>query len=295
MGCRLCPRECDADRVNGEKGRCGETMEIRAARAALHMWEEPCISGPSGSGTVFFTGCPLKCLFCQNASIAASQTGKAVSTERLSEIFLTLQSQKACNINLVTPTHFAPRIAEALRLAKSRGLTVPIVYNTGGYEKPETLRLLDGLVDIYLPDLKYVSSRLSARYSDAPDYFSAASAALAEMFRQVGTPVFSEDGNLLLRGIIVRHLMLPGHLADSRRVVKYLYETYGNKVYLSLMNQYTPVRFFPDRPELNRRVSHREYRELIDYCLALGVENAYIQEGETASESFIPPFDCEGI
>ncbi len=295
MGCRLCPRECNADRDNGEKGYCGETTQIRAARAALHMWEEPCISGVTGSGTVFFTGCPLKCIFCQNAPLASSETGKAVSTERLSEIFLTLQAQNACNINLVTPTHFVPQIADALRLARANGLSIPIVYNTGGYEKPETLRLFEGLVDIYLPDLKYVSSRLSTRYSHAPNYFSAACAALAEMFRQVGKPVFSKDGSLLLRGVIVRHLLLPGHLADSKRVVKYLYETYGNDVYLSLMNQYTPVRSFPDYPKLNRRVSHKEYRELVDYCLSLGVENAFIQEGETASESFIPPFDCEGI
>ena len=295
MGCILCPRECRADRAAGEAGYCGETAQLRLARAALHMWEEPCISGKTGSGTVFFTGCSLKCIFCQNASIASSQVGKSVSADRLVQIFLELQAQGACNINLVTPTHFVPQIVSALELAKRDGLQIPVVYNTGGYEKTETLRMLEGLVDIYLPDFKYVSSRLSARYSNAPDYFEIAGSALAEMFRQVGAPLFSEETGLLKRGVIVRHLLLPRHLADSKRVVKYLYETYGNAVYISLMNQYTPIRFFSDRPELNRRVSHKEYRELVDYCLSLGVENAFIQEGETALESFIPPFDCEGI
>lgn len=295
MGCELCPRECHTDRSAGEKGYCGETVQLRLARAALHMWEEPCISGNTGSGTVFFTGCSLKCIFCQNASIASSLVGKPVSVERLAEIFLELQVQGACNINLVTPTHFVPQIALAIKLAKEDGLRLPIVYNTGGYEKKETLRMLEGLVDIYLPDFKYVSARLSARYSNAPDYFEVTSAALAEMFSQTGPPVFCEETGLMKRGIIVRHLLLPRHLADSKRVVKYLFDTYGNSVYISLMNQYTPIRSFPDRPELNRRVSHKEYRELVDYCISLGVENAFIQEGETASESFIPPFDCEGV
>ena len=295
MGCTLCPRDCHADREGEKAGYCGETTQPRLARAALHMWEEPCISGNIGSGTVFFTGCPLKCIFCQNASIASSLVGKPVSVARLAQIFLELQAKGACNINLVTPTHFVPQIASALRSAKRDGLKLPIVYNTGGYEKTETLRMLEGLVDIYLPDFKYVSSRLSARYSNAPDYFEIARSSLAEMFRQVGPPVFSEETGMMKRGVIVRHLLLPRHLADSKRVVKYLYETYGSTVYISLMNQYTPIRFFPDRPELNRRVSHKEYRELVDYCISLGVENAFIQEGETASESFIPPFDCEGV
>ena len=295
MGCTLCPRECHADRAAGEIGYCGEPTQPRLARAALHMWEEPCISGKTGSGTVFFTGCSLKCIFCQNASIASSLVGKPVFVDRLAQIFLELQTKGACNINLVTPTHFVPQIVSALELAKKKGLQIPVVYNTGGYEKTETLRMLEGLVDIYLPDLKYVSSRLSSRYSNAPDYFEIAGSALAEMFRQVGEPVLCEETGLLQRGVIVRHLLLPRHLADSKRVVKYLYETYGNNIYLSLMNQYTPIRSFSDRPELNRRVSHKEYRELVDYCLSLGVENAFIQEGETALESFIPPFNCEGI
>lgn len=295
MGCRLCPRECNADRENGQKGYCGETASLRVARAALHMWEEPCISGNTGSGTVFFSGCPLHCVFCQNSAISKGAAGKVIAPERLAEIFLELQKKDACNINLVTPTHFIPQIISALKTAKADGLSLPIVYNTGGYEKAETIRLLEGLIDIYLPDFKYISARLSARYSGAPDYFTAARAALSEMFRQVGRPVFDTQTNLMKRGVIVRHLLLPGHLADSRKVMDYLYQTYHNDIYISIMNQYTPMRTFPDMPRLNRRVSHKEYNTLVDYCLSIGIENGFIQEGETASESFIPPFDLEGV
>ncbi|MGN1147354.1 MAG: radical SAM protein [Lachnospiraceae bacterium] len=295
MGCRLCPRECNVDRINGEKGYCGESAHLRVARAALHMWEEPCISGETGSGTVFFTGCPLRCVFCQNSTIADGSVGKAITSERLAEIFLELQEKRACNINLVTPTHFVPQIIPAIKKAKAEGLSIPIVYNTGSYEKVETLRLLDGLVDIYLPDLKYASSRLAARYSNASDYFETACAAIAEMFRQTGTPVIDEATGLMKRGVIVRHLLLPRHLADSKKVMEYLYQTYHNDIFISIMSQYTPMRTFSDMPELNRRVSHKEYNALIDYCISLGIENGFIQEGEAASESFIPPFDCEGV
>lgn len=295
MGCRLCPRECNADRENGQKGYCKETASLRVARAALHMWEEPCISGDTGSGTVFFSGCPLHCIFCQNSAISESAAGKTITPKRLAGIFLELQEKGARNINLVTPTHFVPQIISALKTAKADGLSLPIVYNTGGYEKVKTLRLLEGLVDIYLPDCKYVSSGLSARYSNAPDYFSTASAAIAEMFRQVGKPVFDEETGLMKRGLIVRHLLLPGHLADSKKVMDYLYQTYHDTIYISIMNQYTPMRIFPDMPELNRHVSHKEYNALVDYCLSIGIENGFIQEGETASESFIPSFDLEGV
>ncbi|MBQ9136150.1 MAG: radical SAM protein [Lachnospiraceae bacterium] len=295
MGCRLCPRECNADRAKGEIGYCGESNDLRVARAALHMWEEPCISGETGSGTVFFTGCPLKCIFCQNNTIADGSVGKSISTERLAEIFLELQKKGACNINLVTATHFVPQIIAALKLAKAKGLSIPVVYNCGGYEKVETLRLLDGLIDIYLPDLKYYSPKLSARYSNAPDYFEKASAAISEMVRQTGTPIFDEATGLMKRGVIVRHLLLPGRLADSKKIMSYLYHTYKNDIYVSIMSQYTPMGTFPDMPELNRRVSHKEYNTLVDYCLELGIENGFIQEGEVALESFIPPFDLEGV
>lgn len=311
--CSLCPRNCGVNRSNGQTGFCGQTDEIKAARAALHMWEEPCISGTQGSGTVFFSGCTLRCVFCQNASIAAGKSGKIISAERLSEIFLELQSQGANNINLVTPTQFVPQIAQALEHSKSHGLTLPVVYNTGSYEHTETLRRMDGLVDIYLPDLKYYSSELSLRYSLAADYFNVASAAIAEMFRQVGTPVFREHSPecapectsdsltdyetmpLITRGVIVRHLLLPGCLEDSKKVIKYLYNTYGNQIYISIMNQYTPVANLSDFPELNRKITQEEYDTVVDYAISLGVENGFIQEGETAEESFIPPFDLTGI
>ena len=295
MGCTLCPRNCNVDRENGKTGYCGEKATIRVARAALHFWEEPCISGKTGSGTVFFTGCALKCVFCQNEEIAKGTVGKIVSSERLSEIFLELQEKGACNINLVTPTHFIPEIKKALLRAKSHGLNIPIVYNTGGYEKEESLRILDGLIDIYMPDLKYFSTKLSSRYSNASDYFEVATRAIAEMYRQVGTPVFDNNTGLLKRGIIVRHLLLPRRLADSKKVMNYLYTTYQNRIYISIMSQYTPMKVFPQMPELSRRVTRTEYRTLIEYCMELGIENGFIQEGDTASESFIPPFDYEGV
>lgn len=289
------------NRHDGQKGYCGESEEIRVARAALHMWEEPCISGERGSGTVFFTGCPLKCVFCQNSVIAHSSAGKVVSVERLSELYLKLQADGANNINLVTATHFIPQVAESLKRAKRHGLVIPIVYNTGGYESVESLKLLDGLVDVYLPDMKYYSEMLSARYSNAKDYFAVAKEALNEMFLQVKRPVFAgkgeqiEDG-IMKKGIIVRHLVLPGQTADSKKVLKYLHDTYGEDIFISIMNQYTPMKGIDEKyPELGERVSEKEYDELVDYAIDIGIENGFIQEGETAKESFIPSFDGEGL
>ncbi len=293
--CTLCPRECHVDRFHGKTGYCGQSSNLFAARASLHMWEEPCISGEHGSGTVFFSGCPLGCIYCQNHNIAIGKTGKSISTKRLSAIFLELQEKGAHNINLVTPTHFIPQIVEALIQSKKDGLNLPIIYNTSSYEKSDTLRLLDGLIDIYLPDLKYVSSLLSKRYSNAPDYFSFAKDAIQEMYRQVGNPIFDASTGLMKRGMIVRHLILPNCLDDSKVVLKYLFDTYGNDIFISIMNQYTPVSYFENHPELNRTLSQEEYDSVVDYALELGIENGFIQEGETASESFIPPFDCEGI
>lgn len=293
MVCRICPRQCGVDRSRGERGTCGETEEIRVARAALHFWEEPCISGERGSGTVFFSGCPLGCVYCQNREIALGRSGKAVSVGRLSEIFLELQDKGAHNINLVTPTHFVPQIVAAFKGASNQGLRLPVVYNTGGYERVETLRMLEGVVDIYLPDLKYVDSGLSSRYSHAPDYFEVASKALGEMVRQAGEAQF--QGELMMRGVIVRHLVLPGCAEDSKAVIRYLYGTYGDRVYLSIMNQFTPMADTGRYPELNRRVTEAEYDEVVDYATRLGVVNGFIQEGETAKESFIPAFDLEGV
>ena len=296
--CTLCPRNCHADRLSGQRGYCGQTAQITAARAALHYWEEPCISGKAGSGAVFFCGCPLRCVFCQNSLIASGGAGKAVSVEELSGIFLRLPAQGANNINLVTPTHFVPQIAAALRLSREKGLGIPVVYNTGSYEKAETLKLLDGLVDIYLPDLKYASPEPAERYSHAPDYFEAACGAIAEMVRQVPEAVFEETETgekRMKRGVIVRHLLLPGQSMDSRRVLHYLHETYGNRIYISIMNQYTPMRHFEDLPELNRRVRGKVYERLVDSAIALGIENGFIQEGGTAEESFVPLWDGTGL
>lgn len=286
--CALCPRQCHADRTKNT-GYCGETERVRVARASLHMWEEPCISGETGSGTVFFSGCPLKCVFCQNRSIASGGKGKELTTSQLSELFLLLQQKKANNINLVTPTHFVPQIAEALRKARAEGLTIPVVYNTSGYERVETLRLLDGLIDIYLPDLKYYDTELSARYSNAPDYFVKAAQAVKEMVRQTGKAVF--QGELMQRGVIVRHMVMPGCTKDSKAVIKYLYGAYGDGIYISIMNQYTPPENMENFPEIGRRVTRREYERVVDYAVSLGMEHAFIQEGGTAEESFIPDFD----
>lgn len=293
MECRLCPRNCGVDRGEGIFGFCGVGEELKIARAALHSWEEPCISGEVGSGTVFFSGCSLQCVYCQNREIAQGRWGKVISGGRLSEIFLQLQEKGAGNINLVTPTHYVPQIAAALQLAKDQGLHLPVVYNTGSYDCVDTLRMLEGLVDIYLPDLKYVDSELSRRYSKAPDYFDVASAAIGEMVRQVGEPQL-EDVRML-RGVMVRHLVLPGCIRDSKAVIRYLYDTYGNRIYISILNQFTPLADPAQYPELNRRVTKREYDAVVDYAIDLGVECGFIQEGETAGESFIPPFNLEGV
>lgn len=297
MKCDLCPRKCLVDRKKGEKGICGQTENLKVARAALHFWEEPCISGDAGSGTVFFSGCPLHCVFCQNENIANGTVGKEISVERLAEIFLELQEKGANNINLVTPGHFVPQITKALDLAKQEGLKLPIVYNTSSYETVETIKRLEGYVDIYLPDFKYMSPGLSKKYSHAPDYAEVAKAAIAEMVRQTGKAVFvnGDEDNLILRGTIVRHLTLPGCMEDSMQILKYLHETYGDTIYISIMNQFTPLSNLEKYPELNRKITDEEYETLVDYAIDIGIENGFIQEGNTAEESFIPAFDCEGV
>lgn len=295
--CTLCPRNCAVDRENGERGICGQTADIKVARAALHFWEEPCISGEEGSGTVFFSGCSLHCVFCQNEEIANGTIGKVISVERLSEIFFELQEKGANNINLVTPGHFIPQIKEALTLARQEGLKIPIVYNTSSYESLEAIKSLEGFVDIYLPDFKYMSSELSAKYSHAANYASVAKEVIAEMVRQTGSPVFenNDDEGLIKKGTIVRHLTLPGCMEDSKEIIRYLYETYENEIYISIMSQFTPLPNVRSCPELNRKVTEEEYEELVDYAIELGVEQGFIQEGDVAEESFIPTFDCEGV
>lgn len=292
--CRICPKECGVNRNLQRTGHCKSGARIKAARAALHFWEEPCISGDSGSGTVFFSGCNLHCIFCQNRPISDASIGAEISEQRLSEIFLELQLKGAENINLVTPGHYIVSIIPAIKKARKAGLNIPVVYNTGAYEKTDAIQLLDGYVDVYLPDLKYMDSNLSGKYSGAPDYFHFAKRAIHEMVKQVGRPKFDKQGRII-KGVIVRHLMLPGCLKDSKNIIRYLHEAYKNNIYISIMNQYTPMEQAQGIDELGRKVTEEEYGQLIKYALSIGIENGYIQEGETAEESFIPDFNCMGI
>lgn len=291
--CTLCPRKCRVDRYHS-RGFCGEGASLRVARAALHPWEEPCLTGKNGSGTVFFSGCGLKCLYCQNHEIAIGSRGREITIPRLAEIFTELQAKGAANINLVTATQFLPSILPALRMAKERGLSLPVVYNSGGYESVETLKMLDGYVDIYLPDFKYMSSELSRRFSHAPDYPQIATAAIDEMLCQTGKPMFDGNGQMK-RGVIVRHLVLPSHTDDSENVLRFLHERYGDRIYISIMNQYTPCIKNSDFPELSRKLTTYEYEKITKFAASIGVQNGFIQYGETAEASFIPPFDETGI
>lgn len=285
---------CGTDRAAGQKGFCGGGNLVRVARAALHYWEEPCISGESGSGTVFFSGCTMRCVFCQNKEISRSEVGKEITIERLAEIYLELAAKGANNINLVTPMHYAPQITAALDIARKNGLTLPIVWNTGGWERRESIAAVRDYADIWLSDFKYFDSSLGESLSKAPNYFSVAAAALDQMVKQTCEPVFDENG-IMRRGVIVRHLMLPGHLDDTKNVLRFLYENYGDSIWISIMNQYTPMCSDPRFPELSRTVSDEEYNEAIDFACELGIENAFVQEGGTVGESFIPPFDLSGV
>ena len=292
--CLLCPRKCGTNRRTGQTGVCGVSSEIKVARAALHYWEEPCISGKRGSGAVFFSGCSLHCVFCQNREISDGKAGKLISKERLSDIFMELADKGANNINLVTPGQYIPDIVWAVNDAKSHGMKLPIIYNTSGYENMTELKLLEGIVDVYLPDFKYMDSTLSARYSRAKDYPSVAKQALSEMVRQQPDVVIDDATGLIQKGVIVRQLLLPGHVNDAKAVLKYLYDTYHDHVYISMMSQFTPIAL-KDYPEINRTVTRREYERLVDYALKIGITNAFIQEGDVAKDSFIPAFDCEGV
>lgn len=296
MKCTLCPRMCGADRAAGERGYCGMGAELTAARAALHYWEEPCISGESGSGAVFFSGCVMRCAYCQNYGISSENNGKVITVERLAEIFLELREQGALNINLVNPTHFVPQIISALELSKARGLDIPIVYNSGGYERVETLKMMEGLVDVYLPDVKYFSEELSRSLSSAPRYFDTAMAAVEEMVRQTGAPALSEDG-ILKRGTVVRHLVLPNCYKDSIEVIKRVGERFGGRILFSLMSQYTPfgrVKTDPALSKLNRRITTFEYRKALDAVIDAGLEG-YMQEKSSAREEYTPEFDLTGL
>ena len=289
--CTLCPRNC---RVNRYKtiGACGANSKLKIAYYSLHEWEEPIISGTNGSGTVFFSNCNLKCIFCQNNDISEKGYGKETTIDRLRKIYLELQDKGAHNINLVTPTHYVPQIMESLDI-KGKSLNIPIVYNTSSYENVETIKMLDGLVDVYLADLKYYDSSLGEKYSHCSNYFEVASKAIDEMYKQVGSPVIEND--LIKKGLVVRILILPSEVEDAKKIVKYLYDKYKDNIYISLMNQYTPMKEFKDYPNLNNKLDDNDYNEVIDYAEDLGVENAFIQVGETADTSFIPKFNCDNI
>lgn len=291
MICNLCPRKCGVSRRGDDLGFCGMPEEIYAARAALHFGEEPVISGKNGSGTVFFSGCNLRCVFCQNSKISANRYGKKISTVRLAEIFSELEEKKAHNINLVTPTHYSDKIIKAVAAARKNGLKIPVAYNCGGYENADTIRALKNTVDIYLPDFKYVSPLLSAKYSNAPDYFKVAKKALSQMVRNAPKPII--ENGIMKRGVIVRHLVLPGCADDSKRVLRYLYNEYKNDIYISIMSQYTPVN--NTFTELNNPINSKEYNELIDFAVNLGIENAFVQDYTSVGTNYIPEFNLYGI
>lgn len=291
--CNICPRNCGVNRAINH-GICNVSWNVRIARAALHYWEEPCISGDNGSGAVFFSGCGLHCVFCQNEEISHG-LGEEITINRLSEIFLELQEKGANNINLVTGTQFIPAIVEAVQSARAYNLTIPIIYNTSGYETVDSLKMLEDIVDVYLPDFKYFDANLALKYSKALDYPEVVKRALDEMFRQQPKVIFDENG-FIIKGVIVRQLLLPGHVKDAQNIISYLHNKYGDNIYISLMSQYTPMSHIAsDYPELNRRVTGREYKRLVDFAIDLGVENAFIQERTVAKESFIPDFNGEGI
>ena len=285
--CELCARKCGVDRTNGKIGFCKSTDIPKITRAALHFWEEPIISGTRGSGTIFFSGCSLGCVYCQNSRISRAAVGREISADELAGEMLRLESEGAHNINFVTPTHFAPSIAKSVKIARERGLSVPIVYNTGSYDTVKTIQNLDGIVNVYLPDLKYYRPESAEKLSFAKDYPTVAREAIAEMVRQQPKPVI-KDG-IMRSGVIVRLLLLPSHVAEAKLSLKYLYNTYGDNIYISLMNQYTPMQGMMS--PLDRTVTNSEYSELLSYAERLGVVNAFIQEGGTQKESFIPDFE----
>lgn len=291
--CNLCYRNCNINRYKN-KGICGANDKLKVARAALYYFEEPCISGKNGSGAVFFSNCNLKCIFCQNDKISLNGYGKEISIKRLSEIFIELQNKNANNINLVTPTMYVPHIIKAIKKAKNNGLNIPIIYNTGSYENIDTIKILKNYVDVYLPDLKYFNNDIALKYSNVNNYFNVASKAIDKMYNNVGPVKFNENG-IIIKGVIVRILLLPGLVDDAKELVKYLYNKYGNNIYISLMNQYTPINHFKNYDNLNRKVTEDEYDELINYAYDLGVRNGFIQEGDTGSKEFIPNFDMTGI
>ena len=293
MLCNLCPRKCNTDRSR-KVGYCKMTDKLKISRAALHFWEEPCISAENGSGTVFFSGCNMGCVYCQNKDVSHGGFGKEITASRLAEIFIELQNKNAHNINLVTPTHYTPQIVTAVAVARENGLHIPVVYNTSGYETEENIKSLKDTVDVFLPDFKYITSEIAQKYSAAKDYPEKAMAAIAQMVKQTGPCIFDDDG-VIIKGTVVRVLVLPGYAKEAEKIIEYLYNTYNDDIFISIMSQYTPCTDLENYPEINRKLTVEEYDGVVDFAVALGVENGFIQEGEAASESFIPPFNLEGV
>jgi len=286
--CTLCPRNCKVNRLDGKFGFCQAGEYIKIATSMLHFWEEPCISGSKGSGAIFFSYCNLKCIYCQNYDISTNNYGHNISLGEFSRICLNLEQKGANNINLVTPTPFVPQIIKGIKLARNHGLSIPIVYNTSSYENIDTIKSLKDTVNIYLADLKYYDDSIAQKYSNAIDYFKYATDAILEMYSQVDTPIIKNG--IMQQGLIVRHLILPNHIDDSKKIIKYLYDTYKDNIYISIMNQYTPLKYVKNIVDLNRKVTEKEYDEVINYAYDLGIRKAFIQEGDTAKESFIPNF-----
>ena len=292
--CTLCKRECKVNRLTNHIGFCAANDQIKIARAELHLWEEPPISCDKGSGTIFFSHCNLNCVFCQNHEISQNYLGAYISIERLSEIFIELQEKGANNINLVTPTHYVPQIIESLEIARNKGLCIPILYNTNGYDSLDTIKLLDGYIDVYLPDFKYFDDKYARKYSNINNYLDNIIPILKEMVRQTGKASFDNKGKIV-KGVIIRHLMLPGLLFDSKKVIDKIYSLFGDDVFISIMNQYTPMNRACDFPEINRKLNPKHYDSLIEYASDIGIINGFVQEDGTNTEDFVPNFNLKGV
>ncbi len=288
--CKICPHKCKINRNEGKIGRCRAGKDVKIALASIHNYEEPCISGKNGSGTVFFSNCNLNCIYCQNYEISQLGKGKVITIEHLAEIFINQQNKNVNNINLVTPTMYVPQIIEAIKIAREKGLNIPIIYNSNGYENVETIKMLDGYIDVYLPDLKYYSNEISKKYSNVDNYFETAVAAIKEMQRQVGNPVFDENG-IIKKGVIIRHLILPNHILNTKNILKYIKENFDENTYISVMAQYFPTYKAKENDKINRKITKKEYKEVEEYLYCLNLKNGYIQELGEHEEEYVPTFD----
>jgi len=288
--CEVCPHKCKSNRILSESSRCKATNYIKIALASIHNYEEPCISGTKGSGTIFFSNCNLNCIYCQNYEISQKGFGKVVTIEHLADIFLSQQNKGAHNINLVTPTIYTMQIIEAIKIAKNKGLTIPIIYNTSGYDSLESLKLLEGYIDVYLPDFKYSSNELGLKYSKINNYLEIVKLALIEMYRQVGNPIFDDEG-IIIKGMIIRNMILPNNVKNTKNVLDTIKELFGTDIYISIMAQYFPTHLAMQTEDLNRKISKKELKSVQDYMFKLGFENGYIQELGCHEEEYVPIFD----